>query len=105
MRAILDSGYLFALANVKDRNHERAAAVAEAQKAEDLILPTTVLTEAAYLIHSRLGHRAMREFVLGISNSPVQFQSVDDAVGEYPLSPALSPTRGERGPESLRGGS
>jgi uncharacterized protein len=52
----------YALADKKDQYHERALEVARTLS-DQLVLPVTVLPEICYLIDSRLGHAAMREFV------------------------------------------
>ena len=62
MPTLVDTGYLYALADKKDQYHERALEVARSLT-DQLILPVTVLPEICYLIDSRLGHAAMREFV------------------------------------------
>ncbi len=62
MPTLVDTGYLYALADKKDQYHERALEVARTLS-DQLVLPVTVLPEICYLIDSRLGHAAMREFV------------------------------------------
>lgn len=58
MTALVDTSFLLAMTNVKDRNHSRVLTVAESL--EDVsILPITVLPEVSYLIGSRLGHFAI----------------------------------------------
>ncbi len=55
MTLILDTSFLFALADQSDRNHHRVLAVAKSID-EPLLLPCVVLPEVCYLIASRLGH-------------------------------------------------
>ncbi len=62
MTAILDTSFLLAMTNSKDRNHSRVLNVARTINTP-LILPIPILPEVCYLIASRLGHRAMRLFL------------------------------------------
>lgn len=62
MTVILDTSFLFALTDNGDRNHDRVLAVAKSIT-EPLLLPGVVLPEICYLIASRLGHQAMRQFL------------------------------------------
>lgn len=62
MTAILDAGFLFALADTRDRNHNRVLNIARTISGPFLI-PVSVLPEICYLIASRLGHQAMRRFL------------------------------------------
>ena len=55
MTAILDTSFLLATTNTKDRNHSRVLNVARTIS-DPLILPVSVLPEVCYLIASRLGH-------------------------------------------------
>ncbi len=60
--AILDTSFLLALTNHRDRNHSRVLEVASAFTGT-LVLPSSVLPEVCYLIASRLGHLTMRRFL------------------------------------------
>lgn len=75
MTAILDTSVLFALSDGSDRNHLRVLSVIQTIQ-DQLILPTVVTPEAAYLIGSRLGHRAMRIFLANLSTSDIQLESL-----------------------------
>ena len=75
MTAILDTSFLFALTDQGDRNHERVLAVAQSVN-EALVLPVVVLPEICYLIASRLGHQAMRQFVFSVTTQAVQVEPV-----------------------------
>jgi predicted nucleic acid-binding protein len=76
MTAIVDTSFLFALANSRDVNHQRA--VDTATGIDDLlILAITVLPEICYLIDSRLGHAAMRRFVDTVMVGDLQVESVN----------------------------
>lgn len=75
MTVILDTSFLFALADQGDRNHGRVLAVAQTIN-EPLILPAVVLPEVFYLIASRLGHQAMRRFLANLAASDTQLESL-----------------------------
>ena len=76
MTAIVDTSFLFALADSRDVNHQRA--VDTAAVIDDLlILPITVLPEVCYLIDSRLGHAAMRRFVDTVAADDLQVELVN----------------------------
>lgn len=75
MTAILDTSFLFALADRGERNHNRVLAIAQSID-EPLILPTVVLPEVCYLIASRLGHQAMRQFIANLTASSTQLEAI-----------------------------
>ena len=62
MTALIDTSFLFALTNRNDASHQACADVAKTIN-ERLIVPITVLPEAAYLIDVRMGHHIMQQFV------------------------------------------
>lgn len=59
-RALLDTGFLYALFDEDDQYHAQVVTVVTDLVGE-LLLPTAVLVELAYLLQSRLGHFAMRQ--------------------------------------------
>jgi predicted nucleic acid-binding protein len=63
MTAIVDTSFLFALADLKDANHQRAVDMAAGMD-DLLMLPITVLPEICYLIDSRLLTLDRRHFDL-----------------------------------------
>lgn len=73
MTAILDTSFLFALTDLSDRNHDRVLTIAQTIN-EPLVLPAVVLPEVCYLIASRLGHRAMRQFLSNLVANNVQLE-------------------------------
>jgi predicted nucleic acid-binding protein len=79
MTAILDTSFLVATVNRKDKNHDRVLETIAHLK-ESLILPTTVLPEVAYLISSRLGHHKMRQFLAEVvrNNVPIEHLEQND---------------------------
>ena len=78
MLAIVDTGFLFALANTRDIHHQRALEIARTST-DTLVLPVTVLPEICYLLDSRLGHAAMRQFISRVRSSPMRIESLDEA--------------------------
>jgi hypothetical protein len=68
MTYLLDTSYLLALTNAKDRNHHRVLNLASNIEAP-LMLPMPVLPEICYLIATRMGHATMRQFLNHTLNS------------------------------------
>lgn len=58
-RGLLDTGFLYAVFDADDQHHAAAVTVLESFTGE-LVLPTAVLVELAYLLFARLGHEKMR---------------------------------------------
>jgi len=75
MTVILDTSFLFALADRSDRNHELVFTLAQSIN-EPLLLPSVVLPEVCYLIGSRLGHQAMRQFLANLAASNTQLEAI-----------------------------
>ncbi|MFZ9736390.1 MAG: type II toxin-antitoxin system VapC family toxin [Prochlorotrichaceae cyanobacterium] len=75
MIAILDTSFLFALTDRNDRNHQAVLTVAQSAN-ETLVLPVVVLPEICYLLVSRLGHQAMRNFMVSVTPDAVQVESL-----------------------------
>jgi predicted nucleic acid-binding protein len=67
MTTLVDTSFLVSLANPRELSHRKCLAVAQSIRTA-LLIPVTVLPEAAYLIGDRLGHRAMRQFVHSTRN-------------------------------------
>jgi predicted nucleic acid-binding protein len=78
MTAILDTSFLLATTNTKDRNHNRVLNVARTIN-DPLILPVSVIPEVCYLIASRLGHQAMRLFLKQLVASDTILESITAA--------------------------
>ncbi|HRJ42473.1 MAG: PIN domain-containing protein [Caldilineaceae bacterium] len=76
MSVLLDTSFLFALADTSDYNHDRVLAVARTLT-DPLILPLPVLPEVCYLIASRLGHSAMRRFLSELVVSDTVLEAID----------------------------
>lgn len=69
---LLDTGFLYALNDTNDTNHFRAVTFLRSLAEAELGLPWVVLPELAYLLHSRLSHRAMRNFLVGLAHSDIK---------------------------------
>ncbi|NLF11417.1 MAG: PIN domain-containing protein [Anaerolineaceae bacterium] len=74
--ALLDTSFLFALANSNDRNHQRVVEAAQGLSGS-LLLPVPVLPEVCYLLASRLGHGAMRRFLRELAASNIGLEPID----------------------------
>lgn len=79
MKCLLDSGFLYALADADDEWHTEVLSTAQTHRHTALVLPIPVLPEALYLIGSRLGHIAMRRFLVELPAWNVQLESIDQA--------------------------
>lgn len=75
MPTLVDTGFLFALANTRDVHHDRALEVARTLS-DTIVLPLTVLPEICYLLDSRLGHAAMRQFLTRVQAGPMPVEPV-----------------------------
>jgi predicted nucleic acid-binding protein len=75
--AIVDTGPLFAAADVDDANHDAALAVLERTDL-DLVIPSLVVAETACLLQSRLGPRVEARFLRGLSTLDVEAPHPDD---------------------------
>lgn len=75
MPTLVDTGFLFALANVRDNLHDRAFEVARTLS-DTIIVPIAVLPEICYLLDSRLGHDVMRQFLVRLQTGPMLIESV-----------------------------
>jgi predicted nucleic acid-binding protein len=75
MALLLDTGIVYALADVDDDWHERARDLLTDQP-DVLLVPITVLPEVTYLIHTRLGSSAELAFVRSVAAGEVSIQSL-----------------------------
>lgn len=62
MRVLVDTSFLVSLVNPKEKHHTACAITARKLEAQ-LVVPATVIPEAAYLIYARMGHPTMRAFI------------------------------------------
>ena len=75
MTALIDTSFLLALTDRSDRNHTRVLDIAPTIN-YTLVLPVVVLPEICYLIASRLGHTAMRRFIVEVSRSDTRLEAI-----------------------------
>jgi predicted nucleic acid-binding protein len=78
MPLLLDTGVIYALADRDDRWHARCVEYLKRTR-EMLLVPVTVIPEAGYLIHDRLGADAERRFVRSIVDRELTVESLRDA--------------------------
>ncbi len=76
MAALLDTGFLYAIADKDDDAHTPAVEVLRTLTDEELILPTLVLVEVTYLIQEKVSQSAMHSFVKELQSSPLQFEHI-----------------------------
>lgn len=72
---IVDASFLVSLTSAKERQHAACVQVAQGLNGR-LIIPITVLPEAAFLIARRISHRAMRAFISKLQNPQWQIETI-----------------------------
>jgi len=77
-RSILDTGIIYALADRSDSWHERAVDYLKGYTGK-LIVPVTVIPEAAYLINRYLGQQAEVAFLASLNNGELALEQVSNA--------------------------
>lgn len=75
-RIIVDSSFLYALAPPNDMNHQVAVSLAQQIATESLVIPVVALTEVTFLIRTRIGYRAVTQFLKSLSYSDAVFESL-----------------------------
>lgn len=91
MPLLLDTGFLYALADESDDWHRRSRDYL-AQNREVLLVPVTVVPEVCYLLRFRLGAIAERKFVQSVGDeelsiepvTPRDFKRSTELLGKYP---------------------
>jgi predicted nucleic acid-binding protein len=73
MAVLLDTGVIYALADTDDRWHGRCRDWLRGNR-EPLLVPATVLPEAAYLIRARLGVKAELKFARSLAKGELQVE-------------------------------
>ncbi len=84
MIALIDSGFLYAVLDENDNNHQRVKGVLPEllEENETIVLPTVVIVEVAYLLRrgskrsKKLGHKNMRQFISTLEESPLQLEPI-----------------------------
>jgi predicted nucleic acid-binding protein len=90
MSLLLDTGFLYALLNRTEKNHERVLAATEAIH-EPVILPVPAITEVAYLLLRDVGCEAVADFIDSLAASdlilespqPVDYQRAAQVIRQY----------------------
>jgi uncharacterized protein len=91
--AVVDSGPLYAAADLDDADHDAVLALLAGDDLH-LVIPTMVVAEVTYFIGSRLGAAAEARFLAGLGDmdveapSPVDWPRIAELVeqyGEFPL--------------------
>jgi hypothetical protein len=78
--AIVDASALFAAADTSESGHARCLEVL-ARRDLDLVIPTLVVAEAAYLVGARLGPRPEAAFIRGLADFAIE----PPGVAEWPI--------------------
>jgi hypothetical protein len=90
MPLLVDTGILYALADASDAWHRKARTFLAASH-DTLLVPVTVVPEAAYLLHQCIGPAAERAFVQAIADrelaveeiQPRDWRRVEELLGDY----------------------
>jgi uncharacterized protein len=75
MAILVDTGILYALSDEDDAWHERAVAWID-EASELLIVPSTVIPEVTYLLHTRLGAAVELKFVTSLAAGELDVEDV-----------------------------
>ncbi len=75
--AVVDTGPLYAAADLDDTDHDEALAVL-GREDHHLVIPTLVIAETTYLIGSRLGPAAEARFLAGLADLDIEAPSPSD---------------------------
>ena len=76
MKVIADTSFLVSLTNPLEQQHNACVNVARNLR-QKIVVPITVLPEAAYFIAQRLSHRAMRAFVKQMQTPYWELENLD----------------------------
>lgn len=75
--AVVDAGPLYAVADSDDDDHARSLAVLERTDLQ-LVIPALVITEATYLIGTRLGSQAEAAFLESLADFEIEGPIAED---------------------------
>ena len=78
MSLLLDTGFLYALLNRTEHNHERVFAVTRTIH-EPVILPVPAITEVAYLLLRDVGPEAVADFIASLAATDLILESPEIA--------------------------
>ena len=74
MAFLLDSGFLFALLNASEAEHEATIRVLENIR-EPIVLPVPAITEVAYLLARDIGNEAAADFVASLATNELTLEN------------------------------
>lgn len=74
MSLLLDTGFLYALLNRTEQNHERVLAAVRTVH-EPVILPVPAITEVAYLLLRDVGSEAVADFIASLAATDLILES------------------------------
>ena len=94
MPLLLDTGFIYALADRSDSWHRRCKDFL-AQVREPLLVPAPVLPEVCYLLHERLSEDAERAFVLSLAKGELGVEAL--VRGDYARCAAILARHGAIG--------
>jgi predicted nucleic acid-binding protein len=80
MSLLLDTGFLYALLNRTESNHERVLAVSRTIR-EPIILPVPAITEVAYLLLRDVGSEAVADFLESLGTTDLILES--PTIGDF----------------------
>ena len=86
MSYLLDTGFLYALLNAKERTHSDVRQAAE-RLTETAYLPTPVTVEVAYLIRRDLGAEALARFVSDLAVP--RYALIEPTIEDYQRAAAI----------------
>lgn len=75
MAFLLDSGFVYAQINGKDKWHSQVSEAIKIAERETIILPVPAITEIAYLLLHDVGVEAASHFVQGLSNTSLVLEN------------------------------
>ena len=92
---LLDTGFLYALADQDDDHHSRSKAVlAQVTKEDSLVLPNFLLAETHTVINKRLGPQAAKAFLnAAIQDYHVERVTSEDEMAAHALLQEVSRSR------------
>jgi len=74
VKAIVDTGFVVALLNDRDRNHQAVVQIYNKQGA--IVMPQTVMAEVAYMLHQRADRGAVVAWLRSLRDSRFQVMPV-----------------------------
>lgn len=86
MAVLLDTGFVYAVINRTERQHEAATKIAREVR-ESMLLPTPVIVEVAFLLLRDVGPLAVADFVGGLATTDMLL--VDPQVTDYERAAAV----------------